>query len=220
MLIHPSIGSFFFLAEILLGIGLPPDPPFEADHCGSCTRCLDACPTGCILPDRTLDARSCVSYLTIENKGEIPADLRPAVGEWLFGCDVCQQVCPWNRFSSPEGDPEFAPRSGLLPEEIVKEFQLSAQDFNRKFKNSPIKRAKRRGYLRNISVVLGNRKSSAEVSSLKITIRDVEPLVRSHAAWALGQIGGEESTRILKEALKGELDASVREEINRALGQI
>ena len=154
-LINPEAGSYFFLAEILLGIELEPDPPFTPDHCGRCTRCIDACPTGCILPDRTIDARRCISYLTIEQKGVIPVDLRPLIGDWVFGCDVCQQVCPWNqRFALTDGDASFEPRPGIPRPDLIQELSLSPKAFNRKFKGSPIKRTKRRGYLRNVSIAI------------------------------------------------------------------
>ena len=217
MLIHPKKGSFFFLAEILLGIDLPPDPPFESDHCGTCTRCLDACPTGCILPDRTLDAGRCISYLTIENKGEIPENLRPLVGEWLFGCDVCQQVCPWNRFAEEETDLSFAPRPGIPPQNAADELDLTPRDFNRKFKDSPLKRAKRRGYLRNAAVVSGNRADPDSIPQLAAALQDKEPLVRQHAAWALGQIRTDAAISALKEAYAQETDPVVREEIRQII---
>lgn len=115
-LINPALGSYFFLAEILLGVDLVIDQPFQTDQCGTCMRCLEACPTGCILPDRTLDARRCISYLTIELKGAISPRFRPLLGDWVFGCDVCQQVCPWNiRFASQDFEPEFSPRVRATP---------------------------------------------------------------------------------------------------------
>jgi epoxyqueuosine reductase len=218
MLINPGAGSYFLLAEILLGIELPPDEPFTADHCGSCTRCLDACPTSCIRPDRTLEAGRCISFLTIENKGEIPLDLRELVGKWQFGCDVCQQVCPWNRFAG-SGDAAFDPRPGVPPEDLVEELTLTPREFNRKFKGSAVKRAKRRGYLRNTSVVLGNRGNETAMKGLIPALGDFEPLVRAHAAWALGQIGGKESRAALRSALAGEGDMEVVAEIRRALGE-
>jgi epoxyqueuosine reductase len=184
-LINPRLGSYFLLAEILLGVDLEPDPPFEADRCGTCRRCLEACPTHCILPDHTLDARRCISYLTIELKGEIPLDLRERMGEWLFGCDVCQMVCPWNRFAAPAGDPAFAPRPGVACPDLIQEIRLTPQAFNEKFKKSPIKRAKRRGYLRNVAVTLGNAGDSAAIPALERTLQDDESLVREHAVWAL-----------------------------------
>jgi epoxyqueuosine reductase len=222
-LIHPQMGSYFLLAEILLGLDLEPDQPFSADRCGSCTRCLEACPTACILPDRTLDARRCISYLTIELKGPIPPDLRPQIGDWVFGCDVCQQVCPWNlRFApAPHQPPAVEPlaaRPGLPLPDLVEELSLSPQAFNRKFKRSPVKRAKRRGYLRNVAVALGNRRVARAVPALVQSLAgDPEPLVRLHAAWALGQIGGETARRALLEARQNERDTSVLAEIERAL---
>ena len=218
-LIAPRLGSYFFLAEVLLGIDLEPDPPFLPDYCGSCTRCLEACPTACILPDRTLDASRCISYLTIELKGAIPPDLRQPVGTWVFGCDVCQQVCPWNRrFAAPEGDVAFAPRRDVPAPDLVRELTLTPKDFNYKFKDSPVQRARRRGYLRNVAVALGNQRSPAAIPGLvNALLGDPEPLVRQHAAWALGQIGGETARRELQLALRTEMDESVRLEIRQAL---
>ncbi|GAB4502539.1 MAG: tRNA epoxyqueuosine(34) reductase QueG [Anaerolineales bacterium] len=156
-LIAPRHGSYFLLAEILLGLELPPDPPFESDHCGSCTRCIEACPTGALLPGRRLDARRCISFLTIENKGEIPADLRPKMGNWVFGCDICQMVCPWNlRFAPAAGDPAFAPRPGLPRPNLRADLNLTPETFAKKFKNSPLKRAKLSGYQRNLRAALEN----------------------------------------------------------------
>ena len=184
-LINPRLGSTFFLSEILLGLELDPDPSFTADQCGTCTRCLDACPTQCILPNRTLDARRCISYLTIENKGEIPEDLRAQMGHWTFGCDVCQQVCPWNRFA-PEADPAF---EKLIPlRNLTEDLVLTPEAFNRTFKDSPVKRAKRRGYLRNVSVALGNLGDESALPALESALEDPEPLVREHAAWAIQTI--------------------------------
>ena len=187
-LINPHSGSTFLLAEILLGIELSPDEPFVSDQCGSCTRCIEACPTGCILPDRTLDARRCISYLTIENKGEIPTDLRPLLGEWVFGCDICQMICPWNiRFAPVRGDPEFAPRDDRQNSALIEELALTPQEFNRKFKDSPLKRAKRRGYLRNVAVAAGNAGDPGLLPALLQVRDDDEVLVREHAQWAIAQ---------------------------------
>ena len=188
-LINPQRGSYFFLSEILLGIDLPPDEPFVTDQCGSCTRCSEACPTHCILPGRRLDARRCISYLTIENKAEIPVDLRPLMGEWAFGCDICQLVCPWNiRFAPADGDAAFAPRPGLQKPDLAEELTLTPQGFNQKFKDSPVKRAKRRGYLRNIAVAAGNSGKTELLSALEQAQKDDESLVREHAHWAAEQI--------------------------------
>jgi len=187
-LINPKQGSYFLLAEILLGIELEPDSPFITDHCGTCTRCLDACPTGCILPDRTIDARRCISYLTIELKDDIPEEMRPLLDDWVFGCDVCQMVCPWNRFASENGDDAFAPRSEVPHPNLVLELELAFEDFNRKFKNSPVKRAKRRGYLRNVAVAAGNSRDDSVIQALENARKDTEELVREHAGWALKSI--------------------------------
>ncbi|GAB4525384.1 MAG: tRNA epoxyqueuosine(34) reductase QueG [Anaerolineales bacterium] len=188
-LIAPGLGSHFFLSEILLGLPLRPDPPFASDHCGTCTRCIEACPTGCILPNRTLNAQRCISYLTIENKGEIPEDLRPQMADWIFGCDVCQRVCPWNqRFAAPSPEPACAPRENLPSPELTAELRLTPQEFNRKFKGSPIKRTKRRGYLRNVAVALGNAGTPQAIPALQAALSDSEPLVREHARWALKRL--------------------------------
>jgi epoxyqueuosine reductase len=186
-LINPKQGSYFLLAEILLGLELEPDLPFSTDHCGTCTRCIQACPTECILPDRTIDARRCISYLTIELKGDIPEEMRPMLGDWVFGCDVCQMVCPWNRFASPEGNASFAPRPGVPTPNLIRELELTPENFNRKFKNSPLKRAKRRGYLRNVAVAAGNSEDEQAIPGLEEAQNDEEELVRTHATWALGK---------------------------------
>ncbi len=193
LLINPKAGSYFLLGEVLLDLNLPADPPLAADHCGACTRCLDACPTGAILPDRMLDARRCISYLTIELKDSIPMDLREQTGGWVFGCDICQAVCPWNlRFAeSLIPDAALAPR-GPVPD-LAAELSLSPEQFNAKFKGSPVRRAKRRGYLRNVAVALGNsgdpaRRSSGVPALERAAATDPEPLVREHARWAADKI--------------------------------
>ena len=185
MLINPQAGSTFFLAEILLGIELEPDDSFPTDHCGTCTRCLTACPTQCILPNRTIDARRCISYLTIELKDEIPEELRPQMGEWIFGCDICQQACPWNRFSLP-ADSAFEPKIPLPV--LTSDLLLSSVEFNQRFKKSPIKRTKRRGYLRNISIAVGNSGNEKDIPLLQQASQDEEPLVKFHAKWAIQHI--------------------------------
>jgi len=184
-LINPKQGSYFFLSEILLDLALEPDAPFVTDHCGTCTRCIQACPTACILPDRTIDARRCISYLTIELKDDIPIELRDKLGDWAFGCDICQQVCPWNRFAA-EGDSAFD--ANRPPHTPTEELTLTPQAFNGRFKRTPIQRAKRRGYLRNIAVVLGNLGDMHALPVLQNALNDEEPLIREHATWAIEQI--------------------------------
>jgi epoxyqueuosine reductase len=185
-LIHPKQGSYFFISEIFLDLDLEPDLPFVTDHCGTCTRCIQACPTQCILPDRTLDARKCISYLTIELKDDIPVELRAKISDWAFGCDICQMVCPWNRFAA-EGDPAFTPEDASLPS-LTGELSLTSQAFNQRFKRSPVKRAKRRGYLRNVAVALGNTADIHALPVLQNALDDEEPMIRKHAQWAIEQI--------------------------------
>jgi len=217
MLINPQRGSYYLLAEILLGIDLEIDAPIVTDHCGSCRRCIEACPTKCILEDRTLDAKRCISYLTIELKGPIPVELRQQMGDWIFGCDICQVVCPWNvRFAVANGDSAF--NKVVRPTKLEQEFRLDTHSFNSKFKSSPVKRAKRRGYLRNIAIALGNSGSanSVKVLSDMLTV-ETEPLVRGHAAWALGKIGGQDTRTELTKAADRETDTWVLDEIRSAL---
>ncbi|MFN2213420.1 MAG: tRNA epoxyqueuosine(34) reductase QueG [Anaerolineales bacterium] len=217
-LINPGSGSYFLLAELFLGIKLEADQPFSADRCGSCTRCIQACPTGCIIGDRTIDASRCISYLTIELKGAIPVELRPQIQNWVFGCDICQQVCPWNqRFAAPTESIQVDVHLAQL--ELISELALSPQAFNIKFKGSPVKRTKRRGYLRNVAVALGNSGSTSGVPRLIETLKnDQEPLVRGHAAWALGRIGNQQARYALETALSYEHDPYVLEEIHSGLG--
>jgi epoxyqueuosine reductase len=218
-LINPQAGSYILLSEILLGVRLKPDEPFLQDRCGSCRRCIEACPTGCILPDRTIDSRRCLSYLTIELKGFIPIKLRRDIGNWVFGCDICQQVCPWNiKFAQPVQDSKFSPEMGVPEPDLLIELQHSADSFNRQFKGNPIKRAKRSGYLRNVAVAMGNSKSESAVGGLaQALFNDGEPLVRAHAAWALGNIGGRLARDALGDALVSETNPEVIIEIKKAL---
>jgi epoxyqueuosine reductase len=220
-LINPHYGSYFLLCEVLLGLVLEPDTPFLADRCGSCTRCLEACPTQCILPDRTIEARRCISYLTIELKDEIPENLRSQLGDWVFGCDVCQQVCPWNfRFAPADGDPAFAPRPTVPEPDLIEELSLSPEEFNRKFRKNPVKRAKRSGYLRNVVTALGGGRVSEAIETLGAALDDPERLVRLHAAWALGVIGGPDSAGFLAAASEMEEDPAVQEELRKALQRL
>jgi len=186
MLISQELGTWFFLAEILTTLELAPDATAK-DRCGTCTRCITACPTGAIDAPHHLDARRCISYLTIELKGAIPLELRPLMGDRIYGCDDCLAACPWNRFARASHEMAFAAREGTRMT-LVDLLGLTAEDFRRVFKHSPIKRVKRRGLLRNVCVALGNTGTREDVPALERAARDEEPLVREHAEWALGRI--------------------------------
>jgi len=217
-LIDPKSGSYYLLAELFTTLALEPDEPFKADHCGSCRRCIEACPTGCILPDRTLDARRCISYLTIEYKGAIPPDLRPLMGGWVFGCDICQQVCPWNVRFSKAGTTQLDPHPETVQPDLLEEIQLTPQEFNLKYRHSPVPRARRRGYQRNVAVALGNSRSREAIPTLSAALNQhPEPLVRAHSAWALGRIGGEAAKTALEGALAAVSESDVSAEIQLAL---
>ncbi len=218
-LISPRAGSYFLLAEILWDVELEADQPNAHDYCGSCRRCIEACPTRCIREDRTLEAGRCISYLTIENKTGIPLDLRAEIGNWVFGCDICQQVCPWNlRFAPAKGDLAFSPQAEPARPDLANELKLSPQTYNRKYKHTPLLRPKRRGYLRNVAVALGNMRDPQALAVLAAALREeLEPLVRAHAAWALGRTGGEAAFAILASALAWETDPAVTTEIKAAL---
>lgn len=222
-------GSWVFLSEVVTSLPLVPDPPLAA-NCGRCEVCLHACPTGAFVAPYVLDARRCISYLTIEHRGAIPLELRPLMGNHIFGCDICQEVCPVNRVAETRlrpagrlggrGQPlEFRPRAavGSSPA-LIPLLALDEEGFRERFRHSPIKRAKRRGLLRNVCVALGNLGDPAAVPALARALRDdPEPLVRGHAAWALGRIGGAEARDALARALDTESDITVRQEARCAL---
>ena len=223
MLINHEIGSWTLLAEAMLDLWLPPDEPYVDDRCGSCTLCIDACPTDAIMSEpRRIDSNRCISYLTIEHKGAIPADKRAGLEDWVFGCDICQDVCPWNnRFATPEYDVDFAPFSPmphLNPHSLLSMDQL---EFSNVFSGSPVKRTKRSGLLRNASVILGNLGDSNSTHVLASSLtEDSDPIVRAHSAWALGQIGHAEVVNLLRYAHENESDADVLVEIKAALDKL
>jgi epoxyqueuosine reductase len=183
-LLHPEHGSWFFLGEAVTDLPLVPDAP-RPDMCGSCTACLDACPTGALPAPYELDATRCISYLTIEVKGAIPEERRAGLGRHVFGCDICQDVCPWNRRRRFQGPEPFAPRPGLVAPELQDLAALDDETFRQRFRRSPVKRAKRRGLLRNVAVALGNSGDRTKRPILERLAADEDPLVREHANWAL-----------------------------------
>jgi epoxyqueuosine reductase len=187
-LLHPELGSWFFLGEVVTDLALAPDAPLP-DMCGSCTACLDACPTGALVEPYRLDATRCISYLTIELKGSVPEAQREGLGRHVFGCDICQDVCPWNRKPRAGGFPAFEAREGLHAPDLQALAELDAEGFRALFRKSAVKRAKRRGLLRNVAVALGNSRDAARRSVLERLSRDEDPVVREHAAWALSRLG-------------------------------
>lgn len=188
MLINNNAGSWFFLGEIYTDIPLPADPPQETGHCGTCSACLDVCPTGAIVAPYQVDARRCISYLTIELKGSIPEELRPLMGNRIFGCDDCQLVCPWNKFARLTAEDDFRPRHGLANAELVALFRWSEKEFDERTAGSAIRRIGYRGWLRNIAVALGNAPySEAIAEALRARADHPSALVREHVTWALEQ---------------------------------
>jgi len=187
--IHRGLGTWFFLAELLTTLELPPDAPF-GDHCGKCTRCMVACPTQAITSPRRVDARRCISYLTIEHKGPIPLEFRTAIGDRLYGCDECLEVCPWNRFAQLSRESRFHARESVFALKPRDFLALSDEEFRSLFAKSPIKRIKRPRFLRNVCVVLGNTGGSGDLPALRVAAADIDPLISEHATWAITQIEG------------------------------
>ena len=187
MQIHRRLGTWFFLADILTTLDLTPDAPIR-DHCGSCTRCMTACPTQAITAPRQLDARRCVSYLTIEHKGPIPHEFRRAIGNRIYGCDDCLQACPWNRFASTSREASFHARESVFSMEMRDFLSLTDESFRALFAKSPIKRIKRPAFLRNVCVALGNTGTTNDLPALRQAALDPHPLVAEHALWAIAEI--------------------------------
>ncbi len=188
-LINRSAGSWFFLGELYTDLPLPPDEPASA-HCGTCTRCLEVCPTGAIVAPYRVDARRCISYLTIELRGAIPEDLRPLIGNRIFGCDDCQLACPWNKFAVRHAQPDFEPRHRLDEATLAELFAWDEDEFLRRTEGSAIRRTGHAGWLRNIAVALGNAPTSPAVLAALASRRDdPDPMVREHVGWALARHG-------------------------------
>jgi epoxyqueuosine reductase len=187
MLIDQKLGTWFFLAEVLTTLELPPDEAVP-DRCGTCERCINACPTGAITAPHKLDARRCISYLTIELKSSIPLELRPLMGDRIFGCDDCLDACPWNRFAKASQESAFAARKSTVGFALRDYLQLGDADFRDLFRDSPIKRIKRRGFLRNVCVALGNVGTAEDLPALERAAVDPEPLIAEHAQWAIQRL--------------------------------
>jgi epoxyqueuosine reductase len=216
LLITRERGSWFVIGILLLNLELEQDLKSE-DFCGTCVRCIKACPSGALAAPCVLDARLCISYLTVEFRGAIPRPLRPLLGNRILGCDECQEVCPWNRFSVRTDDKEWTPGGENAMPDLLPLIRMTSREFEERFRASSVRRATRDGFVRNVVVALGNSGSGAAVPALEGALRDASPLVRLHAAWALGQIGSDGARRILDSARARERDLAVLEEIDVAL---
>lgn len=214
-----EVGSWLLLGAVLTTLPLAPDAPVQRD-CGRCRLCLDACPTGALPEPFVLDANRCISYLTIEHKGAIPHDLREGIGSLVFGCDICQDVCPWNSAQRPPGWPEFGgPAEAGLPV-LADLLALDNDGFRERYRRTPLWRTKRRGLARNAAVALGNAGTEHDLPVLEAALSDSEPLVRGHAAWAIGKIGAAAGRAILRAAQTTETDTGVLDELALALAAL
>ncbi|GMR22555.1 MAG: tRNA epoxyqueuosine(34) reductase QueG [Acidobacteriota bacterium] len=211
--------SWFFLGEILIPLELPVDAP-TGDHCGTCTRCIDACPTRAIVEPYVVDSRLCISYLTIELRGSIPRELRRLIGDRIYGCDDCQDVCPWNRFAKKSEEAKFFPREPLGSMDLIAMLRMSRESFTAATRRSAIRRARYPGFLRNVAVALGNSDDPRAVPALVEALAHEEPLVRAHAGWALGQLGDARAKKPLAARAQREETESIREEIAWALQRL
>ena len=224
LLLSRELGSYFFIGTLLLNQTLPFDLPMAREHCGTCTQCIDDCPTGAIVAPNVVDSRRCISYLTIELRGPMPRELRPLVGSHIFGCDICQVVCPWNDGAPTAVEPRFAPRAGMSAPDLHELILLDEKAFRERFQGTPVMRARYGGFLRNVAVALGNTGGETSLYPLARVLRHTEPLVRGHAAWALSRIGIrfrlERIRRILEARLYSESEEWVSEEIELALGEM
>ena len=231
LLLNKHQGSYFFLACILCNTELPCDETHQTQHCGTCRACLDACPTDAFPSPGVLDASRCISYLTIEHRSPIPASLREGIGHWLFGCDICQEVCPWNRKPTRNANrqheqavhkAEVAEANPLRFDQLDLDslFDLNDEQFRQRFRKTPLWRARRRGVLRNAAIVLGNQKHRSSVPALRRGLEDSEALVRGAAAWALGCIGDESAGPKLASCLDREQDPQVADEIALAIAKL
>ena len=214
-ILNPAYGSWLLLGQIITDLPLPPDAPLRKT-CGACARCIPACPTDAIVAPYVVDNRRCISYLTIENRGSIPPELRPAIGNWVFGCDICQEVCPVNRKAQPAADPNFG-RRDLASLDLIALLDLTDDQFRQQFAGTPLMRAKRIGMQRNAAVALGNLGAASAVPALTRALQTAPPLVRQHAAWALGRIATPDAQSALQSAQTAEPDAATRAEIRQAL---
>lgn len=220
LLINKTAGSWFFLAALLLDVPLQYDEPMVTNHCGTCTACIDACPTDAFVQPHVLDATQCISYLTIEHRTAVPTALRSKMQDWILGCDICQEVCPWNRKAPLSQEADFQPLDGHNPIELRSLFQLTDDQFRERFRKTPLWRPKRRGILRNAAIALGNTPNQDNLDALALGLTDSEPLVRGATAWALGNHHYDRASEILKQALGLEPMDEVRQEITDSISRL
>ena len=219
MILTEEQGTWVFLAEVITDLALEYSQPLKK-NCGSCTRCIDACPTGAIVAPYQVDARRCIAYLTIENRGGIPRALRPQMGTRVFGCDICQEVCPVNRYAPADADEDFLPRPGVGPSiPLLPLLEITEEEFRSRFQGTPLMRAKRDGLRRNAIVALGNAGDAAAIPALRRLLLDPDelPMLRGHAAWALGRFPAPAALAALRHATAEALESEVREEVEHAL---
>jgi epoxyqueuosine reductase len=217
LLLNRANGSYFFLAALLTDIELAYDQPHATDHCGTCRACLDACPTQAFPEPYVLDATRCISYLTIELREDIPIELRSSMGDWLFGCDVCQEVCPWNSHAPESKETAFQPRTAANPLDLIPLFDLDEESFRARFRHTPLWCPRRRGLLRNAAIALGNHPTAAAIPALIRGLNDEEPLIRSACAWALGNYAEPTAAAALSDRRAVEVDPSVSAELENAI---
>ena len=218
-ILTPTHGSWVFLSQVITDLYLKPDSPLKKT-CGNCVKCIDDCPTGAIVAPYVIDNEKCISYLTIELRGVIPRKLRTLMGDWIFGCDICQDVCPVNKKASQGNLDAFHQRPGFSTPDLVEILNMDQAEFSTKYKDSPIKRAKLVGLKRNACVALGNNGDPNAITALSTALKTTENVVRIHAAWALGTIGGKNSLEVLEEALLSEEDEDTIDEIQMSIGEI
>jgi epoxyqueuosine reductase len=216
LITRAGYGSYVFLGELLTDLVLDPDPPMDGS-CGQCRICLDECPTRAIVAPFVVDARRCISYLTIELRGWIPRDLRPLMGTWVYGCDICQDVCPHNTLVRMGQHTEFAPRRDVPFPDLLELLHIDERTYQERFRHSAIKRAKRQGLRRNAAVALGNLGDPRAVPALARAVDDEDPIIRGHAAWALGRIGGAGAQDVLRRRAHQETNAEVLAELTAAM---
>jgi epoxyqueuosine reductase len=220
LLLNRQWGSYFFLAALLTDLELASDEPYDKGYCGTCTACLEACPTQAFPEPFVLDARRCISYLTIEHRSVIAEELQGQLHGWIFGCDICQEVCPWNRKAQRELNSAMNPATALSSLNLLDSLQLTEESFRQRFRHTPLWRSKRRGLIRNALLLVGSRRLLAAIPSIERLLHDTEPLIRSAAVWAVAHMDHRESLQQLRSLQLTESDPDVLRAIEHALAHL